>query len=134
MSIRKTEIQKARRRYLDKCRRNGTKPISAEAFAKFYASKEARKARRTETGAKDAGAKGAVVEKDSTKKTHAIHEGDKIIFVNFTPDKIFCIALKMFDYCIHAIRNNERFVGNLVDRDFNIMVTKKRTCRKCSVK
>ena len=68
MSIRKTEVQKARRRYLDKCRRNGTKPISAEAFAKFYASKEARKARRTETGAKDAGSKGAVVEKDSTKK------------------------------------------------------------------
>lgn len=68
MSIRKTEVQKARRRYLDKCRRNGTKPISAESFAKLYASKEARKARRTETGAKDAGSKGAVVEKDSTKK------------------------------------------------------------------
>lgn len=134
MSIRKTEIQKARRRYLDKCRRNGTKPISAEAFAKFYASKEARKARRTETGAKDAGSKGAVVEKDSTKKTHAIHEGDKIIFVNFTPDNIFNLVLKMIDGCIHAIRNNERFVGDLVDRDFNSMVTKKRTCRKCSVK
>lgn len=134
MSIRKTEIQKARRRYLDTCRRNGTKPISAEAFAKFYASKEARKARRTETGAKEAGANGSVVEKDSTQKTHAIRDGDKIMFVNFTPNKIFRLALKMIDDCIHAIRNNERFIGDLVDRDFNSMVTKKRTCRKCSVK
>lgn len=134
MSIRNTEEQKARRRYLDTCRRNGTKPVSAEAFAKLYASKEARKARRTETVAKDAGAKGSVVEKDSTQKTHAIRVEDKIMFVNFTPDRIFSLALKMIDGCIHAIRNNERFVGDLVDRDFNNIVTKKRTCRKFSVK
>lgn len=116
MSIRNTEVQKARRRYLDKCRKDGATPISAEAFAKMYASKEARRARRAAAKAADVPKTEEPKEAESASGksvTHEIHVGDSIEFINFSPMRALSLALSLVEAAHSAIHDERKFVGDL---------------------
>lgn len=131
MSIRNTEVQKARRRYLDKCHREGATTISAEAFAKMYASKEARRARRSEAKTAD------VPKTERPKKaesasgksvTHEIHVGDRIALIDFSVPDVLRMSLFLAKAVHLAQRNGRKFIGTLVAE---YAKTGKKTVVKC---
>jgi len=138
MSTRTTEAQKARRLYLDKCHKNGAKPVSAEAFAKLYASKEARKARReAEKSAADVAAHKADAVPRKTV-THEVRVGDTVVLVDFTPVDALRMSLALAIRAAKTHRSGDKFVGNHVVEDMKTgekhLVKCVKPCRKCKGK
>lgn len=89
MSKTRNEMQKARRAYLDKCKKDGVKPVSVEQFNAEYQKKlvQGRK-KPVAKPAKKGSKKRAPVE-------HCLYDGDTVIFKDFTPEKMFRFALKI---------------------------------------
>lgn len=89
MSKTRNEMQKARRAYLDKCKKNGVKPVGVEQFNAEYQKKIGKAAKKpVAKSAKKGSKKRAPVE-------HCLYEGDTVIFKDFTPEKMFHFALKI---------------------------------------
>lgn len=109
MSKHRNETQKARRAYLDKCRKEGKKPLGMDAWKAEVekvlstAKKDLAKAKaKTEPKkpVKKPCAKKAVAAKKPAKtakrpKVHEVHKGDVIKFVDFDPRRIMRYALRL---------------------------------------
>ena len=108
MSKTRNEMQKARRVYLAKCKKDGVKPISAEEFNKEYQKKMGKKANRPVAKVSEKPVK--AVKKDAKKAAkkrvpieHFIHEGDIIRFKGFTPDRIARYAINLLTSAIESV-------------------------------
>ena len=99
MSKSRNEMQKARRAYLDKCKKDGVKPVSVEKFNVEYQKKILQ-------GHKKPIAK--PVKKGSKKRApveHCFYDGDTVIFKDFTPEKMVRFALKIM---FAAVQNHTK--------------------------
>ena len=108
MSKTRNEMQKARRVYLAKCKKDGIKPISAEEFNKEYQKKMGKKANKPVAKVSEKPVK--VVKKDAKKADkkrvpieHFIYEGDIIRFKGFTPDRIARYAINLLTSAIESV-------------------------------
>ena len=111
MSKTRNEMQKARRVYLAKCKKDGVEPISAEEFNKEYQKKLGKKASKPVTKVAKKPVKAVkAVKKDAKKDTkkrvpieHYIYEGDIIRFKGFTPDRIARYAINLLTSVIESV-------------------------------
>lgn len=111
MSKTRNEMQKARRVYLAKCKKDGVKPVSAEEFNKEYQKRLGKKANKpvAKIAKKPLNAVKAV-KKDAKKAArkrvpieHYIYEGDIIRFKGFTPDRIARYAINLLTSVIESV-------------------------------
>ena len=111
MSKTRNEMQKARRVYLAKCKKDGVKPISAEEFNKEYQKKMGKKSNKPVANVVKKSVKAVKAVKKDAKKAakkrvpieHFIHEGDVIRFEGFTPDRIARYAINLLTSAIEMV-------------------------------
>lgn len=111
MSKTRNEMQKARRVYLAKCKKDGVNPISAEEFNKEYQKKLGKKANNPVAKVSKKPVKAVKAVKKDAKKTakkrvpieHFIYEGDIIRFKGFTPDRIARYAINLLTSAIESV-------------------------------
>ena len=111
MSKTRNEMQKARRVYLAKCKKDGIKPISAEEFNKEYQKKMGKKANKPVDKVSEKPVKAVKAVKKDAKKAdkkrvpieHFIYEGDIVHFKEFTPDRIARYAINLLTSAIEMV-------------------------------
>lgn len=107
MSKTRNEMQKARRVYLAKCKKDGVKPVSAEEFNKEYQKRLGKKADKPVAKVAKKPLKAVKAVKKAARKRvpieHYIYEGDIIRFKGFTPDRIARYAINLLTSVIESV-------------------------------
>lgn len=101
MSKPRTEIQKMRRAYIDKCHKDGITPLSVDKWLNGDPVKKSKPVKK-DSNSKKVAAKGETHKKESGRKV-TIRRGDKVVFDDYTSGElaefatdVLCIALKTF--------------------------------------
>ena len=84
MSKSRTEIQKKRRAYIDKCHKDGVTPLPVDKWLKGDPDKKSKPAKKV-------AAKSETHKKKSGRKV-TIRRGDKVVFDGYTSHELFEIA------------------------------------------
>ena len=106
MSKSRTEIQKKRRAYIDKCHKDGITPLPMDQWLKGDSAKKSKTVKKDSNSKKVAAKK--VADKSETNKKESgrkvtIRRGDKVVFDDYTSGElaefatdVLRIALKTF--------------------------------------
>ena len=90
MSKSRTEIQKKRRAYIDKCHKDGITPLPVDKWLKGDPVKKSKPV-KDDSNSKKVAAKSEIHKKESGRKV-TIHRGDKVVFDGYTSHELFEIA------------------------------------------
>ena len=95
MSKPRTEIQKMRRAYIDKCHKDGITPLPVDKWLKGDPVKKSKPVKK-DSNSKKVAAKSETHKKESGKKESGrkvtIRRGDKVVFDGYTSHELFEIA------------------------------------------
>ena len=90
MSKSRTEIQKKRRAYIDKCHKDGVTPLPMDQWLKGDSAKKSKPVKKS-ANTKKVDAKSETHKKESGRKV-TIRRGDKVVFDGYTSSELFEIA------------------------------------------
>lgn len=101
MSKSRTEIQKKRRAYIDKCHKDGVTPLPMDQWLKGDSAKKSKPVKK-DSNSKKVAAKSETHKKESGRKV-TIRRGDKVVFDDYTSEElaefatdVLRLALKTF--------------------------------------
>ena len=101
MSKSRTEVQKKRRAYIDKCHKDGITPLPVDKWLKGDPVKKSKPVKK-DSDSKKVADKSETHKKESGRKV-TIHRGDKVVFDDYTSGElaefatdVLRIALKTF--------------------------------------
>ena len=94
MNKHRTEIQKMRRAYIDKCHKEGVTPLPMDQWRKGDSDKKSKPVKKG-SNSKKVAAKSETHKKESGRKV-TIRRGDKVVFDGYTSAELAAFATDVF--------------------------------------
>lgn len=104
----RNEMQKARRKYLEKCKKEGANPIPALLFAKAWNRRH--KADKPAEEPKKAADKKPVVKSKAVVR-HMVHRGDTIVLADFCAVDIVDLIGQMKELVLEKVKQTEKEIA-----------------------
>lgn len=107
MSKSRTEIQKKRRAYIDKCHKDGITPLPMDKWLKGDSDKNSKPVKKSTPVKKDSNSKKVAAKSETHKKESGrkvtIRRGDKVVFDGYTSDELAEFATSVLNLALKTL-------------------------------